>query len=170
MLAGLVLGDGTGCPACPCHCTGTVPAGHAGGVEVLTLERVFLEVRQAKIVVPAADADETSRAVAAGLAVRAGTAAAAAMVSAAAMAARMIRDGLVISGPVLPARTAFGRQPYGNQRWCFRRIGARAWVAGRSAPAALKILNGGGYSLLTTPVTHDNGGGRGAPGAALGRP
>jgi len=102
VLAGLALGDGTGCPACPCHCTGTVPAGHAGAVEVLTLERVFLEVRQAKIVVPAADADETSRAVAAGLAVRAGTAAAAAMRSAAVMAARMIRDGLVISGLSFP--------------------------------------------------------------------
>ena len=100
-LAGLALGDGTGCPACPCHCTGTVPAGHTGRA-VPTLERVCLEVRQAKIVVPAAAADETSRAVAAGLAVRAGTNAAAATTNAAAMAARMIRDGLVIFGLPLP--------------------------------------------------------------------
>jgi hypothetical protein len=44
---GVGLGDGTGCPACPRHCTGTVPAGHAGGLPTLTLVRVCLEVRQA---------------------------------------------------------------------------------------------------------------------------
>ena len=43
----LGLGDGTRWPACPCHCTGTVPAGHAGGLLTLTLARVCLEVRQA---------------------------------------------------------------------------------------------------------------------------
>jgi hypothetical protein len=43
----LGLGDGTGCPACPRHCTRTVPAGHAGGFPTLTLVRVCLEVRQA---------------------------------------------------------------------------------------------------------------------------
>ncbi len=47
LLVGLALGVGTGCPACPCHCTGTVPTGHAGGVVTLTLTRVCLEVRQA---------------------------------------------------------------------------------------------------------------------------
>jgi hypothetical protein len=43
----LGLGDGTSCLACPRQCTGTVPAGHAGGVLTLTLVRVCLEVRQA---------------------------------------------------------------------------------------------------------------------------
>ena len=43
----LGLGDATRCPASPCHCTRTVPAGHAGGVLTLTLARACLEVRQA---------------------------------------------------------------------------------------------------------------------------
>ena len=43
----LGLGDLARCPACPCHCTGTVPAGHAGGVLTRTLARVCPEVRQA---------------------------------------------------------------------------------------------------------------------------
>ena len=43
----LGLGDGTGGPACPRHRTGTVPAGHTGGVPTLTLVRMCLEVRQA---------------------------------------------------------------------------------------------------------------------------
>jgi hypothetical protein len=47
VLVGLALGDGTGWPASPSHCTGTVPVGHVGGLVMLTLERVCLAVRQA---------------------------------------------------------------------------------------------------------------------------
>jgi hypothetical protein len=47
VVVGLALGDGTGSPTWPSHCTGTVPAGHVGGLVTLTLVMVCQSVRQA---------------------------------------------------------------------------------------------------------------------------
>jgi hypothetical protein len=47
VVVGLALGDGARSPTWPSHCTGTVPAGHVGGLVTLTRVRVCLSVRQA---------------------------------------------------------------------------------------------------------------------------